>query len=167
MNWNRMIQDLQSEAWEWSIVPFIGRVRCLVILIIKQKKRIEFWHEKYFTSFFFIYNGRCLLFGKNHFLILFLAGEVLSWPLKCRVLRVKCHSQYVLIKAIHLGKGKHLSNVWSCTPRSELSAMFESTVEEAEKELNENASFFDIILTLNKISRNKASFWSIFQLNVL
>lgn len=43
----------------------------------------------------------------------------------------------------------------------------ESTVEEAEKELNENASSFDIILTLNKISRNKASFGLIFQLSVL
>lgn len=70
--------------------------------------------------------------------------------------REKCHSQYVLIKAIHLGKGKHLSNAWSCTPRSERSAKLKGTVEEAEKELNENASFFDIILTLNKIRRKLA-----------
>lgn len=116
---------------------------------------MNLWHEKYFTSFFYMYRGRCLLFGKRHFLILFLAGEVLFWPLKCHILRVKCHSQYVLIKVIHHGKGRHLSNIRSCTPCSELSAMFESKVEQAEKELDENASFLDIIFTLNKTSRNK------------
>lgn len=45
--------------------------------------------------------------------------------------------------------------------------MFESTVEEAERELDKNAGFLDIIFTLNKTNRNKASFWLIFQLNVL
>lgn len=128
---------------------------------------MNLWHGKYFTSFFYMYNDRCLLFGKSHFLILFLAGEVLCWPLKCHALRRKCHSQYVLIKVIHLEKGRHLSNVWSRLPWSELSAMFESTVEEAERELDKNASFLDIIFTLNKTNRNKASFWLIFQLNVL
>lgn len=119
---------------------------------------MNLWREKYFSSFFYTYNDRYWLFGKSHFLLLFIVGQVLFWPLKCHALRVKCHSQYVLIKKIHLGEGKHLSNVWSCAPWSELSATFETTVEEAEKELDKNAFFLDVILTLNKTSRNKASF---------
>ena len=45
--------------------------------------------------------------------------------------------------------------------------MFKSTVEEVEKELDENDSFPDSVITLNKTSRNKVSFASILWLHVL
>ena len=45
--------------------------------------------------------------------------------------------------------------------------MFESTVKETEKVLDENVTFLDIISTLNKTSRTKASFGSFPRLNVL
>lgn len=116
------------------------------------------WKAVHF--FFSKHNGKCLLFGKSHFLALFLA-EVLFWPLKCHALRVRCLSQYIWIIVTPLGEGKHLLVSGHAHPAQSCQ------LKGPKKDLDENAGFLDVIFILNKTSRNKASFGVILWLNTL
>lgn len=80
---------------------------------------------------FYNYDGRCLLPGKSHLLILLLKRELQFWPPKCHVLRLKCHSQFVLMQAIHLGKDStcQISDPMPPSPHSEPSVMSEDALE--------------------------------------